>query len=135
MSELVRLSSARKHGLVSSGTGPSTQGALLFDGRTRLRGVLMVDMSTGSNVGSCGLSTFVEFRNGDDEGDVLLKLWPNITPVSDNGGANSLNSQALSFMIPGNGILFDTGLYCQIEFQSGLAASGNKALGVTAFFG
>jgi hypothetical protein len=110
-------------------TSDVTRSYTLFAGRCRLKNLFLMDTSRGVDAGT----SYIQFRNGSVSGDVFLKVYPNLTPIF----YNLFDNQALSFEIPGNGILFPDGMYVSIFLQgvtSGDAASKARGLTVTAIY-
>ena len=75
----------------------SSDAAQMVNGRTRLKGFILSGGSTSSTFGN------VKFYNGTGTGDPL-GLEVNLGPWSIYQGNTLVN-------IPGNGILFDSGIY------------------------
>ena len=130
MSELARVQSgfAKAQSVVSGSADDITENTLIYTGRTRLRSVILMDTSNGATV---GVDSFCEFKNGtDSSGTSMLKLYPNLMGIF----GTLLNSKALFVELPGNGILFDTGIFCTLS-GTNLDATGFKSMSVTVLYG
>lgn len=107
-----------------------TQDTSIRTGRSRLRSVYVIDTSHASAVGSVGLNSYVRFKDGDNTGNVLLQVFPDLTGIY----LGIFTSHGVFLEFPGNGMLFPDGIHAEVVFDATGGNNGVRGLATTVVY-
>ena len=115
MRDLVR-ANAQMFSVRTVSDSASTQDTSITADRARLRSVYLIDTSRAvAGVGAVvGINALIQFKDGDNSGSVLLKLYPNLVAVY----AALWDAHGVFVEFPGSGILFPSGIHAEVSFDA-----------------